>query len=46
MINNKRTGQCFSFDPVTHDDILRKTNNPDVAKASQQSDDIPTKILK
>ena len=46
MIKNKRkTNQCFSFGPVTYDDILKKTNNLDTAKASQQSD-IPTKILK
>ena len=46
MIKNKRKAdQCFSFGPVTYDDILKKTNNLDTAKASQQSD-IPTKILK
>ena len=46
MIKNKRKiDQCFSFGPVTYDDILRKTNNLDMAKASQQSD-IPTKTLK
>ena len=46
MIKNKRTtDQCFCFAPVTYDDILKKTNNLDNAKASQQSD-IPTKILK
>ena len=47
MIKNKRkTDKCFSFGPVTYDDILKKkTNNLDTAKASQQSD-IPTKILK
>ena len=37
--------QCFSFGPVTYDDILKKTNNLNTAKTSQQSD-IPTKILK
>ena len=46
MIKNKRKpDQCFSFGPVTDDDILKKTNNLDTAKASQQSD-VPTKILK
>ena len=46
MIKNKRKAyQGFSFGPVTYDDILKKTNNLDTAKASQQSD-IPTKILK
>ena len=46
MIKSKRKiDQCFSFDPVTYDDILKKINNLDTAKASQQSD-IPTKILK
>ena len=46
MIKNKRKAdQCFSFGPVTYEDILKKTNNLDTAKASQQSD-IPTKILK
>ena len=43
--NNRKTDQYFSFGPVTYDDILKKTNNLDTAKASQQSD-IPTKILK
>ena len=45
MINNKRTDQCFSFDPVTYDDILTEANYLDAAKASQKSR-IPTKILK
>ena len=46
MIKNKRKAdQCFSFGPVTYEDILKKTNNLDTAKASQQSD-VPTKILK
>ena len=46
MIKSKRTtDQCFCFALVTYDDILKKTNNLDNAKASQQSD-IPTKILK
>ena len=46
MIKSKRKiDQCFSFGPVTYDDILKKINNLDTAKASQQSD-IPTKILK
>ena len=35
----------LSFGPVTYDDILKKTNNLNTAKTSQQSD-IPTKILK
>ena len=35
MIKNKRkTDQCFSFFPVTYDDILKETNNLDTAKAS------------
>ena len=35
MIKNKRkTDQCFSFDPVTYEDILKKTNNLDTAKES------------
>ena len=46
MIKNKRKAdQCFSFGPVTYEDIFKKTNNLDTAKASQQSD-VPTKILK
>ena len=46
MIKNKRkVNQCFSFGSVTYDDILKKTNNLDTAKTSQQSD-VPTKILK
>ena len=46
MIKNKRkTDQCFSFGPVTCDDILKKINNLDTAKVFEQSD-IPTKILK
>ena len=46
MIKSKRKiDQCFSFGPVTYDDILKKVNNLDTAKASQQSD-IPTNILK
>ena len=46
MIKNKRkTDQCFSFGPVTYGDILKKTNNLDTAKASQQSDN-PNKIVK
>ena len=40
-----KADQCFSFGPVTCDDILKKTNNLDTAKASQQSD-VPIKILK
>ena len=39
MIKNQtKTNQCFSFGPVTYDDILKKTDIPDTAKASQQSD--------
>ena len=34
----------FSFTSVRYEDILRKTKNLNVSKASQQSD-IPTKIL-
>ena len=46
MIKSKRKiDQCFSFGPVIYDDILKKINNLDTAKASQQSD-IPTNILK
>ena len=46
MIKNKRKAdQCFSFVSVTYDDILKKTNNLDTAKTSQQSD-VSTKILK
>ena len=33
MIKNKRkTNQCFSFGPVTYDDISKKANNLDTAK--------------
>ena len=46
MIKNKRKiDQCFSFGPVTYDDILKKKKNLDTAKTSQQSD-IPIKIVK
>ena len=46
MIKNKRKNDyCFSFVPVAYEDILKKTDNLDTSKASQQSD-IPTKILK
>ena len=39
MIKNQtKTDQCFSFGPVTYDDILKETNNLDTVKASQQSD--------
>ena len=41
----KKDDQSFSFGPVTYDDVLKKVNTLDVAKASQQSD-ISTKILK
>ena len=43
--NKRKADQCFSFGPLTYGDILKKTNNLDPAKASQQSD-VPTKILK
>ena len=43
--NKKKNDQSFSFVPVTYDDVLKKVNTLDTAKASQQSD-IPTKILK
>ena len=43
--NKKKNDQSFSFGPVTYDDVLKKVNTLDNAKASQQSD-IPTKILK
>ena len=45
MIKNKKNDPSFSFVPVTHDDVLKKVNAIDTAKACQQSD-IPTKILK
>ena len=46
MIKNKeKNDQSFSFGPITYDDVLKKVNTLDTAKASQQSD-IPTKILK
>ena len=45
MIKSKmKIDQCFSFGPVTYDDILNKTSYLHTAKASQS--DIPTKILK
>ena len=45
MIKSKRkTDQCFSFGPVTYDNIFKK-NILDTAKASQQSD-VPTKTAK
>ena len=38
MIKNKRKiDQCFSFSPVTYDNILKNKNNLDTAKSSQQS---------
>ena len=43
--NKKKNDQSFSFGPVTYDNVLRKVNTLDTAKASQQSD-IPNKILK
>ena len=45
MKSKRKTDQCFFFGPVTYDDVLKETNNPDTAKASQQSD-IPSKIVK
>ena len=45
MINSKiEPESIFSFTSVQYDDVLRKTKNLNVWKASQQSD-IPTKIL-
>ena len=41
--NKRKADQCFAFGPVTYDDILKKTNNLDTAKASQQCD-VPTKF--
>ena len=35
----------YSFGPVTYDDVLKKVNTLDTAKASQHFD-IPTEILK
>ena len=32
----KKDDQSFSFGPVTYDDVLKKVNTLDVAKASQQ----------
>ena len=43
--NKKKNDQNFSFDLVTYDDVLKKVNTLDTAKASQQSD-TPTKTLK
>ena len=43
--NKKKNDQSFSSGPVTYDNVLKKINTLDTAKASQQSD-IPTKILK
>ena len=43
--NKKKNDQSFSFGPVTYDDVLKKVNTLDTAKASQQSD-ITTKILR
>ena len=37
--------QSFFFGPVTYDDVLKKLNTLDTAKASQEYD-IPTEILK
>ena len=46
MIKSKgKADQCFSFGSVTYEDIFKKTNNLDTAKASQKSD-VPTEILK
>ena len=45
MINSKiEPESIFSFTTVQYEDVLRKTKNLNVSKASQQSD-IPTKIL-
>ena len=43
--NKKKNDQSFSVGPVTYDDVFKKVNTLDTAKASQQSD-IPTKILR
>ena len=44
MINSKiEPESIFSFKTVQYEDVLRKTKNLKVSKASQQSD-IPTKI--
>ena len=38
MIKDKRKiNQCFSFSPVTYDNISKNKNNLDTAKSSQQS---------
>ena len=39
--NKRKADQCFPSEPVTYDDILKETNNLDIAKASQKSD-VPT----
>ena len=45
MINSKiEPERIFSFTAVQYEDILRKTKNLNVSKASQHND-IPTKIL-
>ena len=41
----EKNDQSFSFGPVTYDDVLKKVNTLDTAKASHQFD-IPSKILK
>ena len=43
--NEKKNYQSFSFGPVTYDDVLKKLNTLNTAKASQQSD-IATNTLK
>ena len=43
--NEKKNYQSFSFGPVTYDDVLKKLNTVNTAKASQQSD-IATNTLK
>ena len=45
MINSKFEPESkFSFTTVQYEDVLRKTTNLNVSKASQQSD-IPIKVL-
>ena len=43
--NKKKNDQCFSFGPVTYNDVLKKVKAFDTAKVFQQSD-IPTKTSK
>ena len=43
--SKKKNDQCFSFGPVTYNDVLKKVKAFDTAKVFQQSD-IPTKTSK